>query len=175
MANTVIINGKTYEGVKIYRGVLASDPTKYVIYIDTEDGTLDPAKMVRGMKGYSKGVEVVGTATDLGEISQTLDISNPSYAVPTGFVEGGSVAIVPENKSVTPTKSAQDVTPSSGKVLGKVSVAKIPDKYQDVSPVNAAAGDVVKGKIIVNSLGEAVTGTHTDPIITLEDGVLTIV
>lgn len=175
MANTVIINGKTYEGVKIYRGALASDPTKFVLYIDTEDGTLDPAKMARGMKGYSKGVEVVGTATEIGEISQILDISKPSYNVPEGFVDGGSVSIVPETKRVTPTKSAQTVSPSSGKVLSSVSVAKIPDKYQDVSKVNAVAGDVVKGKIIVNSLGEEVTGTHTDPVITLEDGVLTIV
>ena len=50
-----------------------------------------------------------------------------SYTIPKGYHSGsGKVQIVLETKTVTPTKSAQDITPTSGKVLGKVTVAAIP-------------------------------------------------
>lgn len=108
----------------------------------------------------AKGKSVAGTMPNNGAVTKTLDASNPSYTVPQGFHSGtGSVKIVPEEKSVTPTKSAQDVTPTEGKVLSKVSVAAIPNEYQDVSPTTAAAGDVLAGKIIIGSTGEKITGT----------------
>ena len=68
------------------------------------------------------------------------------------------MSITTEEKSATPTKSAQTIVPSTGKVLTKVSVAAIPAAYQDVSGVDATAPDVLSGKKIVSKTGEVLTG-----------------
>lgn len=77
---------------------------------------------------------------------QTNDVipvcGNKDYTVPAGIHNGdGQVQIVLEEKSVTPSGAAQTVAPAAGKVLGKVTVAKIPSNYGDVSGVTAAAGE----------------------------------
>lgn len=122
---------------------------------------------VRANKVFIKsdGTTATGTLTDNGAVSKVLDATkdNQSYTVPDGIHNGkGAVSIVLENKTATPTKAAQDITPTAGKVLGKVSVAAIPAKYQDVSGVTAAAEDVVEGKKIVAADGSVVEGTMAD-------------
>jgi hypothetical protein len=100
--------------------------------------------------------------TNNGAVSKKLDATegNQTYTVPKGYHSGaGSVAITLEEKSATPTKASQDITPTSGKVLSKVTVAAIPSAYQDVSNVDAAAADVLDGKIIVTADGTEVEGT----------------
>ena len=110
------------------------------------------------------GASITGTMTNNGAVSKTLDATtgNQSYTVPKGYHNGsGKVQIVLENKTATPTTSSQDITPTSGKVLSKVTVAAIPSQYQDTTNVDAAAGDVLAGKVIVTGTGE-VTGTMAD-------------
>lgn len=122
---------------------------------------------VRANKVFIKsdGTTAAGTLIDNGAVSKVLDATkdNQSYTVPAGIHNGkGAVSITLENKTATPTKAAQDITPTAGKVLGKVSVAAIPAKYQDVSGVTAVAGDVVEGKKIVAADGSVVEGTMAD-------------
>ena len=107
------------------------------------------------------GASVTGTMPNVGTVSKTLDATsnNQSYTVPAGKHSGsGTVSIVLENKSATPTTSAQEITPTTGKVLGKVTVAAIPAAYQDTTNVDATAADVLAGKTIVTGSGE-VEGT----------------
>ena len=97
-----------------------------------------------------------------GAVSQTLDATsgNQSYTVPQGWHNGsGAVSIVLEQKSATPTKSTQTVTPTNGKVLSQVTVNPIPDAYQDVTNVTATAGDVVSPAVFVDAQGNEVQGT----------------
>lgn len=111
------------------------------------------------------GESVAGEMVNNGAVTRTLDATsnNQSYTVPQGYHSGlGSVSIVLESKSATPTKSAQTITPTTGKVLSSVSVAAIPAAYQDVTNVDAAAGDVLAGKVIVAADGTEVTGTMTE-------------
>ena len=110
----------------------------------------------------SDGTTAAGTMPDNGAVSKTLDATtgNQTYTVPAGKHSGkGSVKISLETKTVTPTKTAQDVTPTAGKVISKVSVGAIPDKYQDVSGVTATAAHVLDGDKFVDATGNVITGT----------------
>lgn len=108
------------------------------------------------------GVTHAGTMPDNGAVEKVLDATtdNQEYTVPAGKHSGtGKVSVVLETKSATPAEAAQDITPTKGKVLGKVTVGAIPDKYKDVSGVTAGAADVLDGKFIVLADGSKVEGT----------------
>ena len=108
------------------------------------------------------GVTQAGTMPDNGAVEKVLDATtgNQEYTVPAGKHSGaGKVSVVLETKSATPAEAAQDITPTKGKVIGKVTVGAIPDKYKDVSGVTAAAADVLDGKFIVLADGSKVEGT----------------
>lgn len=93
------------------------------------------------------GTVVTGSMTNNGAVSKTLDGTTISYTIPKGYHSGaGKVNITLETKTVTPTKSAQDVVPTSGKVLSKVTVAAIPDLYIDTTSADAVAANILDGK-----------------------------
>lgn len=105
------------------------------------------------------GESVAGTMVNNGAVSKTLDTTNPSYTVPKGYHSGaGTVKITTEEKSVTPTKSAQTITPTSGKVLSKVSVAAIPAAYITTADADAVAANILDDKTAYVN-GAKVTGT----------------
>lgn len=107
----------------------------------------------------SDGKVVTGTMANQGAVSKTLDGTTISYTIPKGYHSGtGTVKIVLETKTITPTKSAQDITPTAGKVLSKVTVAAIPDEYVDTTSANATAGDILTSKTAYVG-GAKVTGT----------------
>lgn len=113
----------------------------------------------------SDGTNTTGTMTNRGAVSKTLDATtdNQSYTVPQGYHNGsGTVSIVLETKSATPTKQSQDVTPTAGKVLSKVTVGAIPAAYQDVTGVTATSSEVLTGATFVDSTGTEVTGSMTN-------------
>lgn len=108
------------------------------------------------------GSVTTGTMPNNGAVAKTLDVSSPSYTVPAGYHSGtGTVKLVTETKSVTPTKSAQVISPSTGKVLSKVTVAAIPDAYVDTTDSDAVAADILAGKTAFVG-GSEVTGTMAD-------------
>lgn len=82
--------------------------------------------------------------------------------------------VTEQQKTVTPTKSQQTITPDSGYThLNQVIVEAIPAAYITTTDANATAADIASGKSgYVN--GKKITGTHTDPSFTLANGVLTI-
>lgn len=107
----------------------------------------------------SGGTLTAGTMPNNGAVSKTLDATanNQTYTVPAGYHNGsGTVKITLEEKSATPSTSSQNITPTSGKVLSKVTVAAIPGNYVDASSVDAAAANVLDGKYAVVK-----TGTNT--------------
>lgn len=114
------------------------------------------------------GQTVAGTMPNNGAVSKTLDATedNQSYTVPAGYHNGsGAVNIVLEEKTATPTESAQNITPTTGKVLSKVTVDPIPANYGDTTGMDAAAADLLVGKkALVDDNGHAaeITGTMPD-------------
>lgn len=132
-------------------------------YQDVSATTAAPADVLANKVFIdADGVTQAGTMPDNGAVEKVLDATtgNQEYTVPAGKHSGtGKVSVVLENKSATPAEAAQDITPTKGKVLGKVTVGAIPDKYKDVSGVTAGAADVLDGKFIVLADGSKVDGT----------------
>ena len=143
-------------------------------YADTSDDDAVAANILSGKKAHSynsttnKAVAVTGTMANNGAVSKTLDATsnNQSYTVPAGYHNGsGTVSITLETKSATPSTSSQNITPTSGKVLSKVTVNAIPAKYGDTTGDTATAADIVAGvKAHTISSGTAtqITGTMVD-------------
>ena len=140
-------------------------------YVDVSDATASAANLLSGETAYSydstegEPVKLTGSMTNNGAVSKVLDAtsSNQSYTVPQGYHNGsGTVSIDLEEKSATPSGSSQNITPTSGKVLSKVTVAAIPGKYADTTGDDAVAGDILYGKKAhSNSSGSAVALTGT--------------
>lgn len=132
-------------------------------YQDVSDVTAEPQHVLAGkIIVKSDGTVVPGTMPNKGEVIKTLDTSTVKYEITAGYYDDGTISITLEEKTVTPTKSEQVITPATGKVLSKVTVAAISDKYQDVSEVDAVASDVLAPKKIVDSEGNVVPGTMTN-------------
>ena len=130
-------------------------------YHTSDDATATADQILIDETAYVGGEKVTGTMPNNGTVTKVLDATtgNQSQTIIKGFHDGaGKVSIVLEEKDATPTKSAQTITPTAGKVMSKVNVAKIPDAYQDVTQVDAAAAEVLNGKKIVSSTGAVVTG-----------------
>ena len=137
--------------------------------LDTNKTPLNPAWLLEGEIAYTRNgagdmvEEVEGMMPNNGAVSKTLDAStgNQSYTIPKGYHNGsGKVQIALEEKAVTPERTLQEITPSAGKVLGKVTVNAIPKTYQDASDtisemmtdaVNGSpvyASDILTGKVV---------------------------
>lgn len=128
--------------------------------------------ILAGYTGYDDhGNKIVGSMTNQGSKTQTLNPSTTSYTIPKGYHDGtGKVSITTQTKSATPTKSSQTISPDSGKVLSSVTVNPIPAAYITTTDATATAAQIKKGQTAYVN-GSKITGTAE---ITLVDGVLTI-
>ena len=143
-AVTVNAIPETYQDVSSVNAAAEHVLTGKIIV--TADGTVTPGEMVNN-----------------GAVNKTLDATTITYTIPKGFHSGsGTVNLVLEIKTVTPSKSAQEVTPTAGKVLSKVTVEPIPDKYQDVSGVRISPENVLDGNWYVDTDGQLKEGTMVD-------------
>lgn len=104
--------------------------------------------------------------TNQGAVSASVQ-EGDTYTIPKGYHNGsGTVSGVKgggnynlQSKTVTPTKSQQNVTPDSGFYgLSDVTVNPIPDNFHDISSVTATKEDVLANKIFVEKDGSVSTG-----------------
>jgi len=114
----------------------------------------------------TKLATAVESIEDRGAVSANV-MEGETYTIPKGYHNGsGTVSGVSgggnynlQSKMVTPTKNQQNVTPDLGYFgLSDVTVGAIPEIYQDVSSVTAAATDVLSGKVFVRADGTVTTG-----------------
>ena len=107
----------------------------------------------------SDGTVTTGTMANNGAVTKALDAAATSYTIPKGYHSGaGKVSVTVETKEVTPTKAAQEIVPSTGKLLSKVSVAAIPAVYVDTSDADAVAANILDSKTAYVN-GAKVVGT----------------
>lgn len=139
--------------------------------ISEEITRLQGAKTTISAKMADLGVSAEGDLLDaiatkindikkLGSVTTQLTYTTPSKAVDKGYTTGGTVKIVVNDPiEVTPGRTDQVVEPEGNNVLGQVTVKKIPDNLQDVSPVKATPADVLAGVVFVDNTGTSKTGT----------------
>lgn len=140
-------------------------------FANTSDATVVAENLLDGVIAYGcveegdeekvkRAVEVEGTMPNNGSVKQTLNTTTTSYTIPKGYHDGtGAVSITTETKTATPTKSSQSITPTTGKVLSSVTVAAIPDVYQDVSAVTVTADKMLVGSVAVGADGSTIKGS----------------
>ena len=139
--------------------------------IQTDRNTIRAKLVELGMAQSTDGLDKLAAAVEgmenRGAVSATVQ-EGDTYTIPKGYHNGsGTVSGVAgggnyslQSKAITPTKNQQNVTPDSGYYgLSDVTVAAIPEVYQDVSTVTAGAADVLTGKVIVDATGKPVPGS----------------
>lgn len=151
-----VLNATT--GKVISKVTIAPIPDEYQVVTNvtaTAETVLVGSKFVD-----ATGAEVDGTMANNGNIEEVISVANPSVTIPAGKHGGeGTVSIVTETKEVTPTKSAQTVNATEGKVIASFTVAPIPAEYQVVTNVTATAAKVLDGSVFVDATGAEIEGT----------------
>lgn len=116
-------------------------------YQNISEVTASAEDVVQGKKIVDSTGVVSGTMSDNGTVSKVLDTTTKSYTIPSGKHSGaGVVSITTQEKSVTPSTSAQEIVPDTGKVLSKVTVAAVTSSGIDTSDATATSDDILSGK-----------------------------
>ena len=142
----------------------------YIASIEASRNTIRNKLIELGMAQSGDKLERLATAIEgiinQGAVSVTVQ-EGDTYTIPAGYHNGnGTVSGVTgggnynlQAKTATPTKKQQTISPDSGFYgLSGVTIAAIPEAYQDVSSVTAGAGDVLTGKIFVTADGTVTAG-----------------
>ena len=99
-------------------------------YYDASGISTDPSKVLVGNEYVNAFGKQVGTMPNNNRIQTTLSYEKASEVIiPEGYHPEGYVRVDFQDKTVTPTKSTQSVTPGKGLTLGRVTVNPIPDQY----------------------------------------------
>lgn len=138
--------------------------------IQTDRNTIRAKLVELGLAQNADNLDKLAAAVegiaDCGAVSAAVQ-EGDTYTIPKGYHNGsGTVSGVAgggnynlQSRTATPTKKQQNITPDSGYYgLSDVTVAPIPENYQDVSAVTAGAADVLTGKVIMDAAGKTVAG-----------------
>ena len=114
------------------------------------------------------GATKTGTMPNNGTVEKTLDTNTTQYIIPKGYHNGqGIVEVSLEEKTTIPSTASQNITPSSGKVLSKVTVGAIPPVFANTIDATGTASDILDGKVLYgkDANGDAIKLTGTIPVI----------
>lgn len=166
MAQTVKINGQTYNDVAEVKLPLAADVGTFATFPDTSDASAAVGDILASKTAYMGGMKKTGTMPNQGAVTGTVDTKDGTYTIPAGYHNGsGAVGIA----------SAEKAKLIAGNIKAGVTVLGVAgdSNVVDTSGGDAAAGDVKSGKKAYVG-GALVTGSLTLPTFSLTTGVLSI-
>lgn len=142
----------------------------YIANLEANRNTIRNKLIELGMAASSDKLDKLAAAIESivnqGAVNITVQ-EGDTYTIPAGYHNGnGTVSGIAgggnyklQSKTATPTKKQQTIAPDSGFYgLSGVTVAAIPEAYQDTSSVTATAADVLTGKVYVNAAGVVTPG-----------------
>lgn len=93
---------------------------------DTSSATTKKTDVLTGKTFFGPNGKETGSMPNNGTVTQKLDVNKTSAVIATGYHSGsGNVSITLEEKTATPSTVDQVITPSTGKVLSKVTVNRV--------------------------------------------------
>lgn len=139
--------------------------------IQTARNTIRDKLVDLGLATSTAKLDALATAVEgienKGAVSASVQ-EGDTYTIPKGYHNGsGTVSGVGgggnyllQGKTVTPSKSRQNVAADQGYYgLSAVIVRAIPENYQDVSSTTAEDADVLANKVFIHADGTTGTGT----------------
>lgn len=112
MAQTVKINGVTYNDVKEVKLPLASDVSQMAVFPDTSDATAAAGSIKINETSYVGGKKVTGTMPVKGSGGGTISTKEGTVGIPEGYYDGnGSVGLSEVEKAkLIPTNIRNGIT-----------------------------------------------------------------
>lgn len=98
------------------------------------------------------------TVSNSGLITAQPYVDSQGYITQDKMKTGTKQLTIQAAKTITPTKSSQTAVASGRYTTGTVTVAAIPDQYQDVSATTATPAHVASGDVFVDADGIEQTG-----------------
>lgn len=157
--------------IATYIEQIASNRDRLKVFIkDTLGGTPASPEQLTQLVDWFVGTGTTAAGFIIQGSPTATVTEGTSYTIQKGWYNGGTITGIAgggnytlQDKTVTPTKSTQTLNADQSYYgLGTVTVNAIPDAYQDVTGVTAAANEVLSGKKYVTSAGTLTTGTMTN-------------
>lgn len=99
MAQSLKINGVTYDSVKEVKVPLAGDETREAVFVETSDATAKAASIKDGETAYIGGAKVEGTMPVNPAVTGKISAKDGVVNVPEGYTPGGAVEIDSNEKA----------------------------------------------------------------------------
>lgn len=113
--------------------------------LDLTNDTVASEKMLQDTTAHgADGSAITGSIVNRGVINAIIDAtdSNYRYALHSGYYKSGSVLVIREQRTVTPSASSFVVRPENGHVLSQVTVNAIDSSYVGPNVVRRSSTDL---------------------------------